>query len=361
MNDSQKEAFTRATRGLAHELLDDLSAEVCTTADIERLGSKMVEGIMSIYDINSTTYLKKVNVQQALWFNADVRKQRKTFRAAKHLFDHSRNCPVKRTEWKKQEGILKVVIEKAKKDLHEGNMNKVVTQEEMSKLTKFAKTGTVREIGLLKTATGKTSKSPEESLGILCDAHFQGSRRINESNITESKNRAFAEKGAITKTDFEWNTVERLSKAINSFSNGKAPGMDGITPELMKLLSEEFILALKYLYDMMLSLKYTPTSLRTSKVTMIAKAGKSDYAQPKSFRPISLTPFFFKLLERICAWDICDTALRSNPIHKRQHAYRMGRSTESAIAQTLNEIDKELEKGHLYWLPLSISRLLLTD
>ena len=191
----------------------------------------------------------------------------------------------------------------------------------MIKITKFARSGLAKEIGLLKTNSGTTSKSPEESLNILCDTHFHGSRRITETTIEESKDRAYAEKGVVARSDFEWNTVERLKKAINSFSNGKAPGMDGITPELMKLLSDEFILALKYLYDMMLSLKYTPVALRSSKVTMIAKAGKSDYAQPKSFRPISLTPFFFKLLERICAWDICDTTLKASPLHKRQHAY----------------------------------------
>ena len=75
---------------------------------------------------------------------------------------------------------------------------------------------------------------------------------------------------------------------------------------------------------------------------MIPKSGKPDYSIPKAYRPISLTPFIFKLLERVNAWDIMETALKTNPIHKRQHAYRMGRSTESAISQVLNEIEKGL-------------------
>ena len=77
---------------------------------------------------------------------------------------------------------------------------------------------------------------------------------------------------------------------------------------------------------------------------MLAKPGKDDYAMPKAYRPISLTPFFFKLLERVCAWNICETALRKNPLHKRQHAYRVGRSTESAISQVLNEIEKGMNE-----------------
>ena len=40
-----------------------------------------------------------------------------------------------------------------------------------------------------------------------------------------------------------------------------------------------------------------------------------------------------------------ETALKKNPLHKRQHAYRVGRSTESAISQVLNEIENGREKG----------------
>ena len=49
---------------------------------------------------------------------------------------------------------------------------------------------------------------------------------------------------------------------------------------------------------------------------MIPKAGKTDYTVPKAYRPISLTPFLFKLLERVNAWDIIETALKTNPLHK---------------------------------------------
>ena len=58
---------------------------------------------------------------------------------------------------------------------------------------------------------------------------------------------------------------------IESFGNRKAPGMDGITPELLKLLSDEFMPVIKLLYNMQISLQYTPSNLRASKVIMLAK------------------------------------------------------------------------------------------
>ena len=129
-----------------------------------------------------------------------------------------------------------------------------------------------------------------------------------------------------------WITTDRLRKALNSFGSKKAPGMDGLTQEVLKLVSDECLDLFGQLFNCMLSLNYTPANLRTSKVIMIPKPGKDDYSKPKAYRPISLTPFLFKLLERANAWDIMETALARNPLHKRQHAYRMGRSTESAIS-----------------------------
>ena len=72
-------------------------------------------------------------------------------------------------------------------------------------------------------------------------------------------------------------------------------------PEILKLLSDECLELIIELYNMMLTIRYTPANLRTSKVIVIPKPGKDDYAIPKAYRPISLTPFLFKLLERVNA------------------------------------------------------------
>ena len=69
---------------------------------------------------------------------------------------------------------------------------------------------------------------------------------------------------------------------------------------------------------------------------------KDDYGLAKSFRPISLTPFLFKTLERLCYWHIHETALKSKPIHRTQRAFRTGFSTETAISQAVNHIKKGL-------------------
>ena len=78
---------------------------------------------------------------------------------------------------------------------------------------------------------------------------------------------------------------------------------------------------------------------------MLAKQAKDAYSLAKSYTPISLTPFIFKLLERVCACYILETALSKTPFHKRQPAYRAMRSKEFAISQVLNEIEKGMTKS----------------
>ena len=89
---------------------------------------------------------------------------------------------------------------------------------------------------------------------------------------------------------------------------------------------------------------YTPLLWRQSKVIFIPKLGKEDYSKAKSFRPISLTPFLFKAVERLNYWEIQETTLKDSPINSKQHAFLMGRSTETAISQTVNYIEKGLRK-----------------
>ena len=51
-------------------------------------------------------------------------------------------------------------------------------------------------------------------------------------------------------------------------------------------------------------LEYTPTPWKDTKVIFIPKPGKEDYNQAKSFRPISLSNYLLKGLERLLGWHM---------------------------------------------------------
>ena len=72
--------------------------------------------------------------------------------------------------------------------------------------------------------------------------------------------------------------------------------------------------------------------------------GKSSHIPPKDFRPISLTSFRLKTLERLI-----DSNIRENldpaVISEAQYAYTKGKSVETALHKVALEIEKTISSG----------------
>ena len=79
-------------------------------------------------------------------------------------------------------------------------------------------------------------------------------------------------------------------------STYKSPGEDGIFPAL---LQKHILHIICQIYRASIACCYTATAWRVARVTFLLKPGKSDYTGPKSFRPISLTSFLLKGLEKL--------------------------------------------------------------
>ena len=75
----------------------------------------------------------------------------------------------------------------------------------------------------------------------------------------------------------------------------------------------------------------------------IPKPGKTSYTDPKSFRPISLSNYLLKALEKLCVWNT-DETLETNPLSIQQHGFQRGKCTDRAISKTVNFIEQSLEK-----------------
>jgi hypothetical protein len=79
---------------------------------------------------------------------------------------------------------------------------------------------------------------------------------------------------------------------------------------------------------------------RQVNVTFIPNPGKSDYTEAKAYRPISLSAFLLKTMEKIVDRHIRDGALRFEPLHWNQHAYQIGKSTEAALHNMVTRVEK---------------------
>jgi hypothetical protein len=165
-----------------------------------------------------------------------------------------------------------------------------------------------------------------------------------------------AAKGTFTITRNPWRSPEMTRNALCAHIKGKAPGTDGITPEMLANLPTCFIVKLGTLFDAAVSAAHTPLEWRHARVVYIPKAGKLSYSQAKSFRPISLQSFVFKTLEKMAYWHIQGTTLKEKPYSPNQHAFRAGYSTESALSWAVNEVEKGvLRKGYTLAVYLDVS------
>ena len=112
---------------------------------------------------------------------------------------------------------------------------------------------------------------------------------------------------------------------------------------------------------MVIKLHFTPTIWKDAKVIFIPKPGKTYYSTPKSFRPISLSNYLLKVLEKLLIWHT-DEILLKDPIHHRQHGFQAGKCTETAISHTINQIETfTLNRQHCLGLFLDIQAAFSTN
>ena len=126
MNDPQKEAFTRGTRGLAFQLLDEFPDKVTTNVEeVENLAHIIVHGLKLIEAKNSTEYTVKVKPRTNFWYVDEVWREKKQLRILKHEMENARLDPLKRRRWKDQESKLTNLHKKYKEDDKKGNINSI--------------------------------------------------------------------------------------------------------------------------------------------------------------------------------------------------------------------------------------------
>jgi len=185
-------------------------------------------------------------------------------------------------------------------------------------------------IGALRDGDGYTDNE-DDSLAILLKEHFP-----EHTDYGGEEERG----GTTIYQEVPWITDALLSKAIHKFQKGKRAGPDGIRPEMLKHLPEEALLHLRHLYQMVIATGHTPWCWKEAQVIFLPKPNKADYTDPRSFRPITLSSFVLKTLERLVLWHLEETTLAVAPLSDAQTGFRKGYSTDLAITRLTNFLEQ---------------------
>jgi hypothetical protein len=130
-------------------------------------------------------------------------------------------------------------------------------------------------------------------------------------------------------------TYGTMEWAINSFAPYKSPVMEGI---FLALLQEGWQITDPFLVRIFHACPasgYAPDKRYQVKVVFIPKPGGSSCTGPRDCRPISITSFLLKTMDRLVGRFLRDKTLALTPMHPNQHAYQAGKSMEMAIHQLL--------------------------
>jgi hypothetical protein len=150
-------------------------------------------------------------------------------------------------------------------------------------------------LGSLVAPSGGRTQSEGENLDLLLHTHFTDSE-ADEGEVAS----VFA--GRATRLDWQVATkvvtCRRVVWAIDSFAPYESPGMDGIFPALLQEGWEVLVPYLVRIFCTCMAISYFPTTWRQVKVLFIPKPGRDYYGGPKDYRPISLTLFLLKTMER---------------------------------------------------------------
>ena len=224
--------------------------------------------------------------------------------------------------------------------------------KEVANLVKLAQRSETSEINTLTRPDNSSTAPGKETIDLLTSTHFPAATNTKHVTYNNRRNLATLE---INNKYKDWITIPLVQRALLGFEKKKSPGPDGIKPLLFEYLPPQFISTLTSIYKTCIHLGYTPKLWKQTKVIFIAKPGKTDYLRPKAFRPISLSNYLLKGLERLVAWRM-DEALVRHPLHHKQHGFLAGRSTESAISNTTDYIEQHImKKQHCVGVFLDIS------
>ena len=131
-----------------------------------------------------------------------------------------------------------------------------------------------------------------------------------------------------------------LSSSINL---SRSIGPDHLDPIIIKDNLANIINPLTKIFNSSLETGIIPDKLKLATVIPIFKQGNRE--DIGNYRPISISPYFSKLMEKIVYYRLNDYVTKKNIIHNSQHGFRKGHSTVLPLISIQDKITQAIERN----------------
>ena len=325
-----------AYQGHIKSEIEDLDVGINTADDLELVSSNLNCLLLSAYE--KSCPLKRQRVTRSVpWWNKELERLRKHTRK---LFNRAKQSG----EWDLYKQALNNYnreIRRSKRITWRSFCEGIQEQPASARLQKVLAKDHTNGISSLLKKDGLFTEGAEETLELLLNTHFPGSLKKADNNsgylgpTSWPSNRTVSFARSIF-------TPNKIKWAVDSFKPYKSPGGDGIFPALLQNCLEDILPHLSRLFMSSFNFGYIPKLWRKVNVVFIPKAGKRSAADPKSYRPISLSSFILKSMEKVLDLHIRSELNRKAPLSLYQFAYQKGKSTTTALHTLVTKLEKSL-------------------
>ena len=155
------------------------------------------------------------------------------------------------------------------------------------------------------------------------------------------------------KPSFSFQTVGTgvISKTISSLTNTGSEGRDEISTEVLKRFKDVLAEPLRHIVNQSIRMGEYPDGWKTGVITPLPKSG--DLTNPKYWRPVCILPAPSKVLEKVLQSQFQKYMETQGIFSSSQHAYREGRSCESALIDLDTLVQKARNEGKVVALVLT--------
>ena len=119
-------------------------------------------------------------------------------------------------------------------------------------------------------------------------------------------------------------TARGIQTQLESIRPDKACGPDQIPARVLKKTATELAPVLASLFQQSFDIGVLPSDWKYVNITAIFKKGHR--ADPKNYRPVSLTSLTSKIMEHIVCKQICHHLSANSAVYRNQHGFQKGLS-----------------------------------
>ncbi|GBL97219.1 Retrovirus-related Pol polyprotein from type-1 retrotransposable element R1 [Araneus ventricosus] len=316
-------------------------ADITTKTQLEAWVQKLLTLLHQINSFSGHSVQPRLRVP---WWNTTQRKKTRALRARFQRCKHQAERLLRRTIYKREVARYKFLIKTKSRACFESFCAQLTRLNPFQLPYKLAaqKIRSKPVLQGVRDNQGCMTSSVEATVRVIVSKLFPSDHAVTDT----PDQRAFRQKvldfsGTVTAPPF---SLQELRGVIHTLAKKKAPGLDGVTNELLRTIFARCPSLLLDLYNKCLQLSCFPDVWKEAKLVLLSKPGK-DQSLASSYRPICLLSGMSKVLEKLVTQRLTFLFESQGLLHGHQHGFRAGRSCETANHNLWLEVQSAMRKG----------------